>query len=32
VEHALDSIHVADLTLAPADLAAIDQAEFSTSR
>jgi aryl-alcohol dehydrogenase-like predicted oxidoreductase len=32
VEHALDSIHAADLTLSPADLAAIDQAEFSTSR
>jgi aryl-alcohol dehydrogenase-like predicted oxidoreductase len=32
VEHALDSVHAADLTLPPADLAAIDQAEFSTSR
>ncbi|MFL5493328.1 MAG: aldo/keto reductase [Gemmatimonadales bacterium] len=32
VEHALDSVQAADLTLSPADLAAIDQAEFSTSR
>jgi aryl-alcohol dehydrogenase-like predicted oxidoreductase len=32
VEHALDSVGAADLTLSPADLAAIDQAEFSTSR
>ena len=32
VEHALDSVQAADLTLSPADLAAIDQAEFSTGR
>lgn len=32
VEHALDSIQAADLTLSPADLAAIDRAEFSTAR
>ena len=32
VEHALDGIHAADITLAPADLAAIDKAEFSTAR
>jgi aryl-alcohol dehydrogenase-like predicted oxidoreductase len=30
VEHALDSLRAADLTLSAADLAAIDQAEFST--
>lgn len=29
VDHALDSVRAADLTLAPADLAAIDEAEFS---
>jgi aryl-alcohol dehydrogenase-like predicted oxidoreductase len=29
VDHALDSISAADLTLSPADLAAIDAAEFS---
>jgi aryl-alcohol dehydrogenase-like predicted oxidoreductase len=29
VEHALDSVAAADLTLSPADLAAIDTAEFS---
>jgi aryl-alcohol dehydrogenase-like predicted oxidoreductase len=32
VEHALDSMHAADLTLSAVDLAAIDQAEFATSR
>jgi aryl-alcohol dehydrogenase-like predicted oxidoreductase len=29
VEHALDSVHAAELTLSPHDLAAIDAAEFS---
>jgi len=29
VEHALDSVRAADLTLSPDDLAAIDAAEFS---
>jgi aryl-alcohol dehydrogenase-like predicted oxidoreductase len=32
VEHALDSVRAADVTLSAADLAAIDQAEFSTGR
>jgi aryl-alcohol dehydrogenase-like predicted oxidoreductase len=32
VEHALDSIQAAALTLSAADLAAIDQAEFASSR